>query len=106
MASEKEEFILYQNFPEPFHTQTNIPFFLPEETSVIITIMNTRNEIVTVIQKEKLSRGEHIIKWDGKNSANKETENGSYNYKLEAAEGSFLSVRRMTKKIKVITDAK
>ena len=93
-----DEIILMQNYPNPFEEITNIPFSLPEETNVKLSITNFRNELIKVLFEGKLPGGEHTFQWDSKKYNNKDVDEGNYSVKLEAAEISFVAIRRITKK--------
>ena len=46
--SEEEEFILYQNKPNPFREVTEINYYLPEDGAVKLTLINETGQIIKV----------------------------------------------------------
>ncbi len=49
-ATSENEFALYQNTPNPFESETNIGFTLPEASSATITISDVAGKIVKVVK--------------------------------------------------------
>jgi hypothetical protein len=74
---------LNQNFPNPFNSSTVIEFFLPKEMSVELAIFNVSGQRVKILVKEKLSKGEKRVFWDGKNEKGENLPSGVYVYKLK-----------------------
>jgi predicted phosphodiesterase len=82
------EFILNQNFPNPFNPVTKISFGLPAPSLVILKIYDlSGREVVELVNKE-YTAGYHEVEFDGSNFAS-----GIYAYKLEA--GSFVQEKKM-----------
>lgn len=98
-SSYKDDIILKQNFPNPFVQRTDISFYLPEKTDIRLSITSLQNEVIKVLFEGKLQKGEHKYSWDSKNLNNEEVTAGKYNYKLEAVPNSFVSIRKMIKKV-------
>lgn len=59
------EFALLPNYPNPFNPVTNIPFLLPEESDVRISVFNMRGELVEQVFSGHLNAGSHMTRWDG-----------------------------------------
>ena len=55
------------NYPNPFNTQTNIEYFLPEPSRVILDILNIEGQKVTTVLNRFQSAGSHQVKFDGLN---------------------------------------
>jgi hypothetical protein len=55
-----DEAALLQNYPNPFHQVTNLPFYLPEAGEVVIEISNLSGGLVKVI-KADYSKGIHQV---------------------------------------------
>ncbi len=84
-----DEFILYQNFPNPLNPATTINFGLPKECNVTLKVYNiTGQEVMTLINNEKLSGGYHFVKLDGSRLTS-----GVYIYKIIA--GDYLATKKM-----------
>lgn len=65
------EFTLGQNYPNPFNAGTIIPFSLPLEAKVSVTIYDVRGRVVEeLIQKKHFGAGKHQLNWQatGKSS--------------------------------------
>lgn len=85
------EFGLKQNYPNPFNPQTTIPFSLPVESDVRITIYDILGRRVTTLVNETLSAGNHEIQWNASQLAS-----GIYIYRMQA------NNQVITKKLTVI----
>ncbi len=80
--------ILEQNQPEPFHSTTTIPFFLPQRTAVTLKVFDLfGREIATVIDAV-LEAGRHSVVFDAS-----KLPDGVYIYQLRA--GEIVEVKRM-----------
>ena len=84
-----EEFVVSQNFPNPFNAKTTISFGLPDEAKVSIAIYNVAGQLVKAIDAGNMSAGYHSIVWDANNVAS-----GVYFYKVTA--GNFSETMKMT----------
>lgn len=54
------EFTLYQNFPNPFNSQTKIVFDLPEAGDVEINIYGILGDLIESVQLKNLARGRNV----------------------------------------------
>jgi hypothetical protein len=81
-------FVLLQNFPNPFNPTTNIKFDLPKESIIKLKIYNILGEEVTTLVNSLMTPGHHEVKFDGSYLAS-----GMYIYRIEA--GSFIQVKKM-----------
>ena len=82
------EFLLSQNWPNPFNPSTKIKYSVPQTSQVQITVFDVLgNEIETLVNEEK-SAGAYEITWNAVNLPS-----GIYFYKLIA--GSFNRVMKM-----------
>ncbi len=77
-----DEFKLYQNYPNPFSSQTTIQYDVAEVTSVKIYIYNTLGQLVKTIDRGENSIGMHTVEWDGKNDDGDSLSSGVYFYQL------------------------
>ena len=81
-------------YPNPFRGSTNVKFTQIDNSPTTVAIYNTRGQLVrTLIKNQKLSPGEHIIAWDGKNNSCQPTADGIYLYKITS--GQFFSTKKM-----------
>tara|TARA_B110000438_G_scaffold274871_1_gene295410 strand:- start:4630 stop:5100 length:471 start_codon:yes stop_codon:yes gene_type:complete len=77
-----DEFKLYQNYPNPFSSQTTFQYDVAEATSVKIYIYNTLGQLVKTIDQGENSVGTHTVEWDGKNDDGDTLSSGVYFYQL------------------------
>ena len=83
-----DNFLLSQNFPNPFNPITNIEFYLPNPEIVKIKIYDLiGQEVATLLDEEKMS-GYHRVTFNASNLAS-----GIYFYRLQA--GEFVQTRKM-----------
>ena len=78
------QFILRQNYPNPFSRTTTIEYFLSEPSPVNITIYNVLGQRITQIFKSMESTGPHSIAWNGLNDQGESVSSGIYLYRLKA----------------------
>ncbi len=91
-------FVLEQNFPNPFNPTTQIKFALPVNSSVRITIYNLLGEAVQELINSDLNSGVHTVQWNSEDYSGKKVSSGIYFYKLKVngVDGSdFSQVRKM-----------
>ena len=82
------EFALYQNYPNPFVNETVIPFYLPEDDMVVLSIFDVSGKQL-FSENRVLDKGSHEWKLDRKNLP----ETGILFYQVETNSGS--QTRRM-----------
>ncbi len=59
------KFLLKQNFPNPFNSNTTISYYLPKEENVELNIYSSNGQkLETLVKNEKQVEGEHKIIWD------------------------------------------
>jgi hypothetical protein len=73
---------LFQNYPNPFNAHTEIPFQLPKEADVEISIFNIRGQLVRELAKTTIDYGKHILWWDGKDAYGTQVITGTYFIRL------------------------
>ncbi len=88
-----DEFVLYQNFPNPFNPSTKIQFELPISTNVQLKIYDILGREVRTIINEFQQRGKKIYQWDGKDNNGSVVSSGVYFYKLQTSE--FLQTKKL-----------
>jgi len=88
-----ENYTLGANRPNPFNPISDIPFAIPEDSRVTISIYDVTGRHVKTVLDDELSAGQHSIRWDGRDSQNRDVPAGIYLYRMES--GSFTAVRRM-----------
>jgi len=89
---------LFQNFPNPFNSETWIPYQLAEPMPVVIDIYNTQGQFVSHLNRGWQFPGQYIDKhraayWDGRNENGELVSSGIYWYQLRTADSQ--STQRM-----------
>ena len=82
-----EVYGLSQNFPNPFSNYTLINYNLPEPQKAVLTIYNTKGEVVRIIANNAADKGEFT--WDGSDNFGNTVANGVYFYKLQAGKNVY-----------------
>ena len=88
-----QKFELQQNYPNPFNSSTKIRFGLPKRAAVKITIYDLLGRIVITLIEQTLSKGWHVVNWNGENTYGKQVAAGLYFYKFETKQ--FSAIRKM-----------
>ena len=89
-----DEFIVYQNFPNPFNPETEIHFALPKNGHVVVNIYNTLGQKIHTLIDTQYAAGFHRVHWDGKDRNGSPVSSGVYLYEIQA--GEFSQVRKMS----------
>jgi hypothetical protein len=82
------EYILYQNHPNPFNSKTVISYQLKVTRHTDLSIYNALGQKITTLVSEKQEAGYHTVEWDARNASS-----GVYFYKIKA--GEFSQLRKM-----------
>ncbi len=80
--TEKNNEVLYQNFPNPFSEKTTIKFYVPQNVSAQLSVYNLVGQEVKVYPV--FQSGFHTIEWNGKNEQDVQLEKGIYFYQLKS----------------------
>lgn len=83
-----KNFLLEQNFPNPFNPSTKINYSLAEGSRVKLFVFDFFGQVISVLVDEFQSKGQHSVKFDGSNLSS-----GIYFYRLEA--GKFSQTRKL-----------
>ncbi len=85
------DFILYQNFPNPFNNQTVITYRLNKQPDEIhLLIFNSLGQKIRNFQNLATNSGVHHIRWDGFDDQGKAVAAGIYFCEFQA-DGNFLT---------------
>lgn len=76
-------FELAQNYPNPFSSETQIPYKLNAQTEAQVTIYDILGREVRKFTMGVQSAGVHRIMWDGRNNFGEKVATGIYFYQLE-----------------------
>jgi len=82
------EYILFNNYPNPFNPVTTISYSLPLKSQVELVIYNALGESVTQLVNEEKEAGKYSFEFDAKSLPS-----GVYFYRLQA--GSFVETKKM-----------
>jgi hypothetical protein len=58
------KFSLFQNYPNPFNSNTKISFYLPNTNFVQLIVYNSLGEVIKILLKDYLPKGNHIVNFD------------------------------------------
>jgi len=92
------EFIVEDNYPNPFNPSTIINYALPVQSTVRLTIYNVVGQEVIRLADENQDAGYYTARWVGANAMGNPVATGLYFYKLEAlgTDGNiFTEVKKM-----------
>ncbi len=78
-----KEFVLYQNFPNPFNPVTQINFSLPEKAFITLKVFNILGKEVSTLVNEEKPAGFYEVAFDG-SSIGGGLSTGIYFYRLQA----------------------
>jgi len=92
-SSPIKEFRLSQNYPNPFNPETEISFFLPERTSVSLSVYNVSGQKVRELLNATLPAGSYKVTWDGTDNQGNRLASGVYFSRLSA--GGNVSTSKM-----------
>ena len=71
-------FELFNNFPNPFNTNTHIRYHVPKKSEVNLKIFDIRGrEIVSLVGAQQLP-GYKVVEWDGKDETGQPVSSGVY----------------------------
>jgi hypothetical protein len=87
-------YILEQNFPNPFNSQTNISYELKRSTQIELTVFNQLGQLIKVLSSGFQTSGFYSVRWDGKNEVGNDVASGIYYYRLKTDD--YVLVKRMT----------
>lgn len=88
-------FVLSQNYPNPFHSETFIQFQVPPQHSgrIKLSVYNVLGQEVRVLSDQNFTGGTYRAAWDGRDASGRRVVNGIYFYKLEAK--NFVALKRL-----------
>ncbi|MCI0330161.1 MAG: T9SS type A sorting domain-containing protein [candidate division Zixibacteria bacterium] len=82
VASVPKNFVLGQNFPNPFNPSTQIDYALPEAVPVELKVYNLLGQEVKTLVNHEQAAGDHRVVWDGTDASGNGVSSGIYFYKL------------------------
>ncbi|RKY81145.1 hypothetical protein DRQ07_04700 [candidate division KSB1 bacterium] len=73
-----ENFRVGRNYPNPFNSETVIPYQLPVSSEINVSVYNISGSLVQVVESGTKNAGFHITRWNGKNSSGVSVSSGIY----------------------------
>ncbi len=89
----ENEFILYNNYPNPFNPTTKISFNVPFDSKLKLEIYNVRGELINTLIDAEYSPGKYEVLWNGRNENGEKVTSGIYFYRFAA--NGFVQTKRM-----------
>ncbi|OGU27792.1 MAG: hypothetical protein A2X66_07410 [Ignavibacteria bacterium GWA2_54_16] len=90
-----KEFLLSQNFPNPFNPSTSFSVDVPRATMITLKIYNTLGEEVRTLQAGVLQPGRHWFQWDARDESRNSLPSGAYFCRMTSPEGKSLVTRML-----------
>ncbi|HID40434.1 MAG TPA: T9SS type A sorting domain-containing protein, partial [Calditrichaeota bacterium] len=89
-----DQYVLFNNYPNPFNPETTIRFQLPETQRVKLVIYDIRGTVVkTLVNSDVYSAGDHRVVWDATDQSGNRVASGMYIYSFQA--GKFNKIGKM-----------
>lgn len=88
-----ENFVLYQNFPNPFNPETQIMYQIPLQSHVRICIYNINGQVIKSILDENQEVGYYSVLWDGTDDLGEPVSSGIYIYQITT--NNFQQTKKM-----------
>jgi cytochrome c553 len=89
------DYVLENNYPNPFNPQTRIQFAIPNSATVDIAVYDIHGRLVrNLVASEHYESGRYSVEWDGKDNAGTRLASGAYFLRMQA--GLFSATKRMT----------
>lgn len=79
-------FVLYQNFPNPFNPKTTIQFELEKSALVDLSVFNLLGQEVSSVYQGRLPAGLHRLSWEAISNEGQKLPSGTYLYRLQNGE--------------------
>ncbi len=86
-------FALTHNYPNPFNSDTNFGYQLPERSRVIIKIYNLLGQEIKSLLDREIDEGTYKVRWNGRNENGQRVGSDLYFYEMKAK--NFRCVKKM-----------
>ena len=93
-----EEYVLYDNYPNPFNPTTSIQYAVGSRQSshhTSLKIYNVLGQEVRILVDEVKENGVYTVTWDGRDSDGQPVSSGIYLYRLSVEGGRWSETKRM-----------
>jgi len=84
---------LQQNYPNPFNPTTTINYSIAKNGLVELTVYNILGQKIKTLVNEVKNSGQHVVQWDGRNTAGHVVASGLYFCTLKS--GDFIKTNKM-----------
>lgn len=84
------DFIVADNYPNPFNPSTTIRIQLPQAAETSVRIYNVLGNEVATLLNENVGKDEIEIHWNGLNHQNQPVASGIYFYRIESGDYTFI----------------
>ena len=88
-----DEFLLYNNYPNPFNPTTTITYNLPNAANVVLKIYNMLGQEVRTLLNTHQQPGAQSVVWDGRNELGLKVSSSVFIYRLQS--GALVQTRKM-----------
>ena len=78
------EFILYNNYPNPFNPWTIIKYSAPVDQNIELNVYDLRGGLIKNLLKTGPTQGVNLIKWDATDNLGKKVPAGVYLYQIKS----------------------
>lgn len=89
-----DQFVVFQNYPNPFRTSTTISFQIATADQVNVSVYDVLGKRVRTIVSEEMVSGQHHVQWDGRTDSGDPASSGIYLYRVET--GKYSKTHSMT----------
>ena len=79
-----QDFLLQNNYPNPFNSQTVIPIHLQKTADIKVEVFDMNGRLVTTLLKDSMLAGRYPLVWNGRDEFGQETASGVYSVRLTA----------------------
>ena len=80
------EYVMDQNFPNPFNPSTTIRYGLPEDSNVSLVIYDVRGNVIRTLESGTRSAGWYELVWDGRSNEGITISTGLYLARISAGD--------------------
>ncbi len=88
-----QKYFLYQNYPDPFNSETKIQFDLSRTSNIRIDIFNISGHRIRTLVNEERQAGSYSVAWRGRTESGEIAPSGVYIYRMKA--GDFEKSRKL-----------
>ncbi len=89
----ENNFILYNNYPNPFNPTTKIAFNVPVNSEISLAVYSVNGDLVKILAQDNYAPGRYEALWNGRNETGQKVSSGIYFYRFSA--GQFVQTKRM-----------